>query len=228
MTHTRIGLTTFTFRPPNPSIGRVCVIHNAVCTDHQLRRIEIRPTLTNVVITTLILIIISLVGFFIFDIIMDTTFHPSRLVTVSYISGIIGILAVLYNIPIFRAMFLAIIPIIVIYYPLLIYLNDIYGTSLAIEAPPFSFTITTITHLPHFVCAIILLMDRSPLDYRLFGVAVVFWAAELVTAYVIFPELRMFYYLDFTQTIIIVESSAVIALGVAWFMGRKGRGGLLV
>lgn len=215
-------VTPSTFTPPNKN--RICGVHNNLCYDKTKKRIEVNPKWYNVLFTALTIIGLTILGMWV----LETYFGYGKLVigrffSVSFLSGVIGFLALLYDIRIFKAIFLSISPIIIFYVPILYFIDHQYDLVYFHVLGIINWEMALITHIPHFLITLALWIEKSDFHHYDFIFAGIFWMVELTFAYYVFPDFKMFYTLNLFPTLVIFGMGCFISWGISFFLYKKRR-----
>lgn len=215
------------------SDDRVCYFNNELCLDKQRKLIEIKPTRRNMISASIIVITLATASLIMVDHLTGTTFNPFRLFTVSFVSGIIGFLAVIFNKPILRSLFLSLTIVMLFLLPIVYVVDVIYGiqTSIikdvlfvqlgiqnTIEDP---YKICLITHTPHYIMLFLLFLRKVPLPHQSILIGAGFWFVEISIAYLIFPNGKTFYYLSYLPTILIIETGIFIMWIIVFIIEKR-------
>lgn len=143
----------------------------------------------------------------------------ARFFSISYIGGVIGILAILFKIRILKAMFLSISPMLIFLVGYLVYVGITGETSSPMLTTLY---MPIITHTPHIIIAILLVIEKeNPITPSDLFVGFVIWAIEISLSYLLIPNFHMFYTLDYKTTMIIMFLSFFISYISLYVTERK-------
>lgn len=212
------------FNPPSPT--RKCYAHRSVCLDRFYRRIEFRPVWYGVLITTIILIGASWLAMYLLSVYagyMEVSI--TRFTSISYISGVVGILAVIYNYDILRGIFMSMVPLLIVY-PIMLYIilreHDALSILYILDVGyNFDFQSAMFVHIPHYICLVILLLQRDTLHPTFLLLGSIFWIWVVTMTYLLLPSMHTFYFLGYSETILIVIITNCVAIGFGSFVHRR-------
>lgn len=208
------------FLPPSKKDGRICYIKNNVCFDKQVRRMELNPKWWSfLLIFTLVTIGIIITMkiqelYFGFD-----PYNVERMVSISYVSGMIGFLAVIYNVQFLRQIALGILPLLIFYLPILYGVNTLYNSGFGST----EYMKCMINHIPHFIIYIILCLDKTKIPHQSMLISALFWFTEISVAFLIFPSFTEFHCLPYLPTILLAMTSIFIMWLILFISQKKRR-----
>jgi hypothetical protein len=133
-------------------------------------------------------------------------FSILRFTSISLLSGVLGILSLMYNIRFLRAMILSISPLLFTLFPLILYSQN-KTCNLGYEI---------ILHVPHLILIILLIVDRSPIHHIDFLLSILFWSIYVAFIYFV-CGIEMYHNVSFTQIFLLILSSGI----VIWFIAFK-------
>lgn len=199
----------YEFKPPSKENGRLCYIKNQLCFDKKLRRIEIVPKWYVILISIIIVMVITYVIMYIEEVYFD--YPPAgfyRFFSISFISGLMLFLALVYNIQFIRAIVIGLIPLIFTYPFILLIFNAYYGYGLSTLDILKSFS----NHILHFILIIFILRQKQETPHQSMIISAIFWFSMITLTYLIYPNYAMFYYLSYFPTMCIT----IVSIFIAW------------
>jgi hypothetical protein len=98
----------------------------------------------------------------------------------------------------------------------MLYLNWFYGGVAHNLNNNGTLNLTTflVAHIPAFLFAIILLIQRTPIRANELWIGAAFWGAEILLTYTIYPNYGTFFFLSFWPTMLLVEGT----IGLGWII----------
>ncbi len=192
---------------------KVCYLHKTVCFDKEIRRMELKNTWWMYILVMSLTIAVSYLFFSFYYAYMDQPMGFFRLLSTSYISGVIGFWAVVFNNRALRAIFISLSPLIVILVPLVYILTLIYpeGANNTNNNLLPNLLMTFLTHTPHLIFLILLLIQKEETQPDDMLLGSLFWGLQLTVTYAVYPSFGTFYYLSYLPTLLIVESCIFVS-----------------
>lgn len=179
----------------------LCIFNDAICYFPKEKKIWGKPTKSNILITTGFLVLIGILLIYITSRIFpyDGPIYY-RFLSISYISGILSIIVIIYDTEFLRAAIQSLFPLFFAFIIIIIsYSDDIY----------MSFVQFLVGHFIHFI-AIIISMGRGLSRWTYIAVWGIVWTTYIYVIFSLFPDFKMFFFLGMRETIMLLLFSTIL------------------
>jgi len=195
-----------------------CYLNDNICIKSSIPKLELKPTGINIMITILILFlgyygILTILYQFGIISSMDIKIRFSSL---SFCSGIIGILALLYNKKELKILFLSLSPLLFILFPLQYYMEK----HNLIRYTDFNWSVAIISHILHFIFFFLFIREKMDMNHIDFIFAAIFWIFYLSVVFIFFSPYQ-FSGLSFLPSLFLVSIGCFISWSIVYILNIK-------